>query len=515
MKRPLVFICMFFIFGILIVNCVNLPFLILFILLILSLITSIIFLRNSFLFPFFLALTSIFLGACLLTNANTLSKDHIERLTPYKGKQVTLKGVIIDEPTQKKHKVTFILQAVELHDDNAGQKVTGKVLVWCFKKEDFKYGQEVILEGKLYRPYPLRLSKRFNYREYLKRKGVYSMLSVSKKGKVIFTGNNHGNPVKKMAFLLKGKVKQMITSHLSPEAAGILSAVILGFRGEVPQFVNKALQQTGTVHILAVSGLHVGIIAIVILALLKIFISGYRLRYALLIVILIFYCLLTGLRISVVRATIMAVVFLLSVLVNRDYDPFSALSFAAGIILCFNPNQLFDLGFQLSFISVFFILMFTGKLINLFPAQMLKSRPFRFLITCFSVSLVAQLATAGIVAYYFNLFTPIAVFANMIIIPVLFLIVVSGFLFTVLGVLHPALAGVLAINCEFFISLMYKINRFLLNIPGAYVELSKVELAGVLLYYLIVFVVLNFNFISENITKLKHKLYRQAQLSTQ
>ncbi len=499
MKRPLVFICLFLILGILAANYVSLPFLIVFILLILSLGTTIIFLRHNFLFPFFLALTSIFLGACLLTNANILSKDHIGRFTPYKGKQVMLKGVIIDEPAQKKYKQSFTLQAAELDDRNGGQKVTGKVLVWCFKKADFRYGQEVILEGKLYRPYPLRLSGRFNYRDYLKRKGIYAMLSVSKKGKVIFTGNNQGNFVKKSAFSLKNKVKQLIASNLSPEAAGILSAMILGARGDVPQFFNKALQRTGTVHVLAVSGLHVGIVVLVIMVLMKIIHVPHKLSYVLAVFILIFYCLLSGGRTSVVRATIMACILLVGFLIERDYEPASGLSLAACIILWHNPFQIFDIGFQLSFFSVISIIYLSPKMIRIIPQVWSDKKWFKVVIITFCVSLAAWLGTLGLIAYYFNMLTPIAVLANMIIVPFIFIIVAGGFIFILLGTLIPPLAHSLAVSCEFLITILYKINSLFLLVPGAYFELPRVSLSLVIGYYFIILLVFNIDLIKYNL----------------
>ncbi len=484
MNLPLVVpMCVFFIFGIIAANFFNVPFLHLFILLILSLITSMFLIRKKILFLLFLSLTSFFLGACVLVNAKTLPANHIAGITPYKGKSVWLKGIIIDEPLQKKNKVVFTLFVKELQVQDTLEKVTGKVLVWCFKNEDFRYGREVILEGKLYRPYPLRLSKRFDYREYLKRKGIYSMLSVSKKGKVIFTGNDHGNPVKKFAFSLNNKVKQMISSHLSPEAAGVLSAMILGARSDVPQFFNKALQKTGTVHVLAVSGLHTGIIIFLALMLLRMTAIHYRIRYVLIIVMLGFFYLLTGNRVSVLRAAIMGSIFLFAEVINRDYDPLNALSLGALIILWINPVELFDPGFQLSFLSVLSIFLFYSRILESFPEKYKRMKISRFFVQGISVSLGAWIGTVGMVAYYFNIFTPASVLANLIVIPLLFLIILSALLFISLGMLISALAPILALNCEFFVVLMYKVNALIIGIPGAFILLPEIAPGYVFLYY--------------------------------
>ncbi|RKY36794.1 MAG: hypothetical protein DRP78_02755 [Candidatus Omnitrophota bacterium] len=491
MKRPLVPMCVFFICGIIYANFLHIPFLFSFIFLILSFISAKIFLRRNFLFVILLMIVSFLLGACAFANHKTLPINHIANFAGVKGKFVQIQGVIENCPVRKKNKYSFILQTEQLSRGNSAHKVCGKVLVWCYKQASFKYGQEVILEGKLYQPYPFLIGKHLNYRTYLKNSGIYAMLSVSKANNVYFKQDNRGNFLQKISFSLREKIKQIIEKNLSVYTAGVTNAMLLGARSDVPQFMQNNLKNTGTVHILAVSGLHVGIIAFIIILFLKILRIPYKMRYVLTILFLVFYCFLTGARISVVRAVIMAVVLLSGALIERDYDPKSALSFAALIILFVNPAQIFSMGFQLSFVSVSFIFLFTDKIIALFSQKLVTNKLFKPFIISFSVSLCAWMGTAGIIAYYFNIFTPVSIIANIVIVPFLFLIVVNGIIFVLLSLIAPQAAQVLAINCEFFINLLYHLNNFFASIPGAYRQIKNVSWQCVVFYYLAVLLVLN------------------------
>ena len=150
----------------------------------------------------------------------------------------------------------------------------------------------------------------------------------------------------------------------------------------------------------------------------------------------------------------MGSVFLLGEVINRDYDPLSALSLGALIILWINPAELFNVGFQLSFCSVLSIFLISSRIFNSLPERFKETRLGRFFLQGISVSLGAWIGTIGLVAYYFNIFTPISVIANLIIIPLLFLIILSALLFILLSLILPMASPVLALNCEFFTVLL-------------------------------------------------------------
>jgi len=441
------------------------------------------------LFIVFLSLSCFFLGYCHYPTEQALAKNHIRNFTPTKGISVQIKGFVTSEVIQKKRYGCFNLQVRELSvgEGLAPARVQGKIQVNLFSAVKIEYGQELILTGKLYQPYNFS-SGSFDYQQYLKNKKIYSILSIAKNNKVEYTGRNLGNPIKRFLFKLRKKQAAMIDLYLSPNAAGIIKAMLLGERYNVPQFFNQALQRTGTVHILAVSGLHTGIIIFIVLIFLKIMQVPFRLRYCLTIIFVILYCILTGGRISVIRSSIMAVVFLAGFIIDRDYDTYSSLALSALLILWFMPGQIFAVGFQLSFASVLSIILFYGKFSDRLYCLKLK-KPLQDLIAGIGVSFSAWLGTLGLVAYYFSIISPIAVIANLFIVPLLFLVIASGLLFISLGTIIPALCPVLALNCEFFISLIYRIANFLSGLPGAYFDLKQISLIYVLGYYVLLLAV--------------------------
>jgi competence protein ComEC len=216
-------------------------------------------------------------------------------------------------------------------------------------------------------------------------------------------------------------------------------------------------------------------------------------RYLLTIIILVIYCILTGANAPVVRATIMAAVLFFSYFLKREDDIYNSLSLAALIILIINPWQLFEISFQLSFLSVVSIVWLSPKIKSLFPESLHKISGMRFLILAFSVSAAASLGLLPLIAYYFKIITPITVLANMIIIPCISIIVASGFVLGLIGMLAPFLAPIFAASCELFILLLFKINSLLIFIPGAYFKLPSIPFVCILFYYAILVSIFNFS----------------------
>jgi len=478
-----------FCLGICLMRYAHIPFLFLYLLLCILLSISFIFVKYKTSI-WFLFLLAIFSGGLFLSNTYILPSNHIKNFVFYKSDPVFIKGIVTSFPETKPNRSSFILSAEELTQTDKVYSVSGKVLVRVFKKETFSYGDRVLLEGRLYRPFSF--SKEFNYRDYLKHRGIYCILSVKKNNLVKQLGRNTGSPLKSLTFRLRLRIKEVISKNLSFFSAGILNAIILGDRQDLSFYVRDALLKSGTVHIIAISGLHIGIVAFIILVMLKVLRIPRKPRYILTILILFIYCILTGANAPVVRATIMAVVLLFSYFLKREVNIYNFLSLAALIILVVNPWQLFEVSFQLSFLSVFSIVWLTPKIKAIFPERLYKIIGLRFLIPTFSVSVAASLGLLPLIAYYFKIITPITILANMIIVPYMSIIVASGFALGLIGVLAPFLAPIFAASCELSILILFKINSLLISIPGAYFKLPQISFVYVLFYYALLIIISNF-----------------------
>jgi competence protein ComEC len=163
------------------------------------------------------------------------------------------------------------------------------------------------------------------------------------------------------------------------------------------------------------------------------------------------YCFITGSSNPVVRATVMGIMFLLGFFIKREANIYNILSFAALAIIFFRPNQLFDIGFQLSFVSVISIVFFYPKLSAFFKVDSCKAKAIKFLLEGLLVSFSAWLGTLWLVAYYFKIFSPVTVLANMF-----------------FGLFFLPLAGLFASCLQPAVALLLYLNNLFLKLPGAY-----------------------------------------------
>ncbi len=408
------------------------------------------------------------LGTVSLKNSYYLPKYHISKYITYLNQDAyIIKGFLKTDPEFKNSRVSFIFGVEEIQFNNLRRNACGDILVYIKGKPDLRYGEELILAGKLSRPFG-SYANRKSYRHYLANQGIGYIMSVKMCGGLVKLNRNKGFLLKRFSLRLKTKMQDLFFRYTSGLTAGILEAMILGEKKNIPALVYNSMVKSGTVHILVVSGFNVGIVAFIIILLLKLIRMPRHIRFYIILPLLVIYCLLTGASAPVVRATVMAAVFLLAYLIKREPDIYNSLSVAALFILGFNPRQLFDLGFQLSFLSVVGIVFLYPKIKSFLRIDALKIKPVRFLAGNCAVSFSAWLATMGLVAYYFKIFSPITVLANLFIVPLASLITLCGFSLAAIGLVCPALASLFAASCEFFASLLIHLSALLIKIPGAY-----------------------------------------------
>jgi len=432
-----------------------------------------------------ISLLALFLGAMVFKNSQTLPNCHIAKLTPYKGIEVTLRGVVISDPVVGNKRSTFIFKTKEIISAKRN-KICGKVQAIIFDRNKFSYGQELVLIGKLYRPMSFGISKRLRYKDYLRQQGIYSLFSVKGINIIQCPKGNQANPLQYFAFWLKHRVQEILRRHISGTQLAVLEAMILGERRDIPAYLNTAMMYTGTIHILVVSGFNVGIVAFIVLLFLKILRIPRKPRYYITILSLILYCLMTGASVPVVRATIMGISILAGNLLKREADIYNSLSSSALIILFFNPEQLFNIGFQLSFFSVLAIVCLYPKIYGLFPQKLCKIRILNTIIQVFSVSISAWLGTIGLVAYYFNILSVIGIFANMVIAPCASLITTCGLSLIFISIAISPMAYLFAATVELLVLALIRMNLFFANLYCAYFKMPPLKFIYVLAYYLVI-----------------------------
>jgi ComEC/Rec2-related protein len=283
-------------------------------------------------------------------------------------------------------------------------------------------------------------------RSYLARRDVHTQLFVSYEGDQTLLRHHGGNPILRAAQKSRRWLQKVLSRGLedSPDVRGLITGMVLGLRHETPEDIEEPFQQTGTLHLFAVAGLHVGIVAQLLWIVATVARLGRRLAVALIIPALLFYAAVTGLHVSSVRAALMSSVLLAGFLAERRAFTLNSLAAAAVLILCWDTNQLFSLGFQLSFAVVTAIVLFAepifGWLRRLFAAdpflpRSLFSRTRRYtdrllqlVARGLSVSFAAWIGSLPLMLWYYNLVTPISLLANLIVVPIAFFILAGGLL---------------------------------------------------------------------------------------
>ena len=208
-------------------------------------------------------------------------------------------------------RTSFELEVKKIWQNERFRKTGGKVLVQIFRPIDLNYGDIIEIQGKLHRPFEFSKESNFSYREYLKRRNIFFVISVKKSTPVKRLGLSGGKfAFKRTALNIRQDMIGYLDAYLTPSETAMMQAILLGERTQIPNHIRDIFVHTGTAHILAISGLHVGMIALLILLLLNVLRIPRGIQLMITIIFLGGYIVLTGSRPSVVRAATMYIIFL-------------------------------------------------------------------------------------------------------------------------------------------------------------------------------------------------------------
>jgi len=359
---------------------------------------------------------------------------------------------------------------------------------------DFDYGDRITASTNLRRPVGFRNENTYNYRRHLDRQGIYATGSISGEERIGMTSSHRG--VIGGIIRLRKEASRLAGAAINDEeAASVFKALILGERRDISLPVTRAFQRTGTMHLLAVSGLHLGFVLLFCLVLIRLGkrampaawfaaisrIAPYsRLMSLLAILPLSFYTLLTGMRVSTIRALIMISLYLGAYFFDRLQDYFTTLAWAALVILIWRPLSLFEIDFQFTFLATLGVIAAIRFRPPLFAEHPWIQKGFDL---CF-VSVAAVVITAPLCAMYFHYLSPGGILITPLILPLLSIIVPAGLIATLCIPVHHSLARPLMAVCGFGIRMLLKGLSYLGSRPWAFLPVSSPPLWGIILFYL-------------------------------
>ena len=337
---------------------------------------------------------------------------------------------VYDYPTERPNSIRTVLELqYQFSDSAASRPVSGKVMAY-FPKSDtvfaLHYGDLIAIPAPIREVTPPLNPEEFDYRAYLGRKGITGQVYL-KDEDWIDLQTNDANPIYAFSYRFRDiLLASLQRSGLSDDEFGVAAAILLGYDDYLADEVRKNYVAAGSMHILCVSGMHVGIIY-----LLASFLLGFlnrkkwqkTLKQVLLLALIWFYALIAGLSPSILRASLMISFVIIGEMIRRKGFIINSIAASAFILLCINPNNLFEIGFLLSYAAVMGIVVLQKPIYNmLYVKNRLLDKAWQ--IT--AVALSAQIATIPFTLFYFHQFTSYFWLSNLFLTPISFVVVISG-----------------------------------------------------------------------------------------
>ena len=337
---------------------------------------------------------------------------------------------IYDYPTERPNSIRTVLELeYQFGDSLPSRPVSGKVMAY-FPKSDsafaLHYGDLIAIPSPIREVSPPLNPEEFDYRAYLARKGITGQAYLKDDDWIDLQAND-ANPIYAFSYRFRDVLLASLhRSGLNDNEFGVAAAILLGYDDYLADEVRKNYVAAGSMHILCVSGMHVGIIY-----LLASFLLGFlnrkkwqkTLKQVLLLALIWFYALIAGLSPSILRASLMISFVIIGEAIRRKGFVINSIAASAFILLCINPNNLFEIGFLLSYAAVMGIVVLQRPIYNLlYVKNKLLDKGWQ--IT--AVALSAQIATIPFTLFYFQQFTTYFWLSNLFMTPISFIVVISG-----------------------------------------------------------------------------------------
>ena len=446
-------------------------------------------------------------GGCLRFQTSLPVVDE-HQLQFYNDKGTTvIEGMVATEPEPGNTSSTFQLSASKLQTNGTYEEVSGKALINVLRYHEYHYGDVLRITGKLETP---SQSDDFNYKDYLARQGIYSIINYPRI-EILDTGE--GFKPLAWVYSLRNRLSQSLSQALPEPQASVAQGILLGMRGNIPYSLNQAFSRTGTMHVLAISGINITIVIGMLLAAgIWLFGKRYSIYIWLALLIIWLYALLTGMNPPVVRGAIMGSLFLIAEFLGRQSSASIALTFAAAVMVGIEPQVLWDVSFQLSFLAMAGLIFMSPYLQSWGRKGVMATAGKKgtaaalgnFMTDSFAVTLAAILATWPIIAYYFHIVSFVGLPATFFAVLALPGIIITAALTGAVGLIAPAVAQVIGWISWLFISYFMLVVRAFDAVPFSSIRLESIEVWQIWIYYVLLAVIVVAIYYRSQLTGLFH-----------
>jgi competence protein ComEC len=475
-SKILSFLCLSFVAGIFFESIIKVPqiFLWTFLFLVILLILFALFIREKNIFAIF--------GFCVLFLVLGVLRVQIaefnianDKLSKFNGKgEITITGTISNEPDVRDASQIIKVKVLD-----------STILVTTKRYPEFKYLDKIKLVGKLETP---MVAENFNYKNYLLKDHIYSVMAFPKisvlGGPALGGEINIWQKIYSGILFCKQKLRGSIQHNFLPPQSSILEGTILGDNGAMTNDLKSKLNITGLRHIISVSGTHIVILSEIIMILLLAMGFWRGQAFYIAIIFISIFIVLTGLPPSGIRAGIMGGTYLLSQKIGRQSMGSRLIVLACAIMLLNNPLLfLYDVGFQLSFLAVAG-LIYLEPFIKMLIKKLTKDKAENF-VSIVSTTFAAQVFTLPIMIYNFGNISLVSPITNILVLPIVYWLMVFGFLASIAGVFSNVLGWILSIPCWLLLTYFVKIIDFFSQ-PWMVKNITDVSFVWVLFLYFII-----------------------------
>lgn len=403
------------------------------------------------------------------------------------GSTMVVTGIVSNFPDVRDTYTNLRVKCEYLHpaDSLSTTDVSGMLLARVSNEDQFHYGDRIVLRGQLQTPPE---HEEFSYREYLTHQGIYSYMSYTRSG---ILERDLGNPFMRSIFKLKTRALDTVYLLWPDPEASLFAGILLGIETGIPEPVKEDFKNTGTSHVIAISGFNITIVAGLFASFFGQILNPRRGAIAAVVGITV-YTILVGADAAVVRAAIMGGLSLFARQVGRRQHGINSLAFTAAVMTLHNPHVPWDVGFQLSFAATLGLVLYAEPFAEAFrnlASRILPKTTVDKLVgpvgEYFLFTLAAQLTTMPIMAYHFGNISLSAFLANPIILPVQAPIMTVGGLALILGLIWLPLGKITAPLAWPFVLFTIRVVEYFGQMSSGILILGNFGVLWVVIFYVL------------------------------
>lgn len=405
------------------------------------------------------------------------------------GEELTLIAIVDSNKEEKEYKDTYKIKT-EYKDTNLILSVNKN------KNIELEYGDKILIKGEFVEPSESRNYGGFDYKEYLKSIKIHGTI---KADSIEILAKNSNSPIFTFANNINLKIKENINKLIPEKYCAIFTGLILGDTSKVEEEVNDDFKIANISHVLAISGMHITYIVMGIELLLKRGI-GKRKTRIITIIILVMYMFITGFTPSVVRASIMGIIMLISKLIHRKNDIWTSISLSLLILLIYNPFLILNVGLQLSYLGTIGIVCFNKNVYNFLRKLKIRNKKIRYKINrkfillmdkikeMLSVTLSAQIVILPILLFNFNILGIYFFISNILVSIIIGPIIIVGFVCILISFVSIEIAKILSIFMSVGIQILISISE-ISHLPFSKIYIPTPKVWQIVIYYICVIVI--------------------------